>query len=104
MLGVPDGVPLAGGVPLTTTYHLGKGTVLRLLRKAGVTLRQQPLTDDQINRAVQFYEQGCSLTQVGEHLGRDHTVIWNALKQAGIPRRDSHGRPRYSDGWSSALT
>jgi hypothetical protein len=34
------------------------------------------------------------LARVGEHLGRDGTVILLTLKRAGVPRRDAHGRER----------
>jgi hypothetical protein len=79
---------------LTTRYHLGEGTVLRLLHSHDATLRHQPLTDEEIAKAIQLYEQGNSLATVGQHFGREATVIRDVLKRAGIPRRDSHGRER----------
>lgn len=74
------------------TYHLGKGTVLRLLREHGVQLRNQRMTAAEIEQAIQLYGQGLSLAAVGAKLGYDHGTIWRALKGAGVPRRDSHGR------------
>jgi hypothetical protein len=79
---------------LTSKYNLGKGTVLRLLRSHGVTLRHQPLTPAQIAEAIQLYKQGWSLARVGAHLGREDSLIWLTLKRAGVPRRDSQGRER----------
>jgi hypothetical protein len=32
--------------------------------------------------------------RVGRRLDREHSVIRDVLKRAGIPRRDSHGRVR----------
>ena len=77
---------------LTIKYHLGKGTVLRLIRARGIQLRRQPMTDSEIHQAIKLYSQGLSLATVGERLGYDPTVIWHALTRAGVPRRDSHGR------------
>lgn len=85
------------GTPSTQlmfTYNLGKGTVLRLLRGHGVQLRNQQMTPEHIEQAIQLYGQGLPLVAVGEQLGYDPGTIWRALKQAGAPRRDNHGRER----------
>jgi hypothetical protein len=79
---------------LMLTYHLGKGTVLRLLREHGVQLRNQRITPDEVEQAIQLYGQGLSLTAVGATLGYDHGTIWRALKRAGVTMRDTHGRDR----------
>ena len=71
-----------------TTYGLGKGTVLRLLREHGVELRHQSLKPDQLQEAVRLYEQGRSLAQVGAYFGRDASFIHVTFKREGIPRRD----------------
>jgi hypothetical protein len=69
------------------TYNLGKGTVLRLLRDHGVQLRNQRMTPAEVAQAIQLYQTGNSLAAVGAKLGYDHGTIWQALKQAGVPRR-----------------
>ena len=79
---------------LTATYHLGKGTVLRLLHSHGVPPRRQPLTEAEIQQAIQLYGQGQSLAAVGRQLGCDHSVIRSVLERAGVPRRQGHGRRR----------
>jgi hypothetical protein len=61
--------------------------VLSILDDHGVTRRHQPLTEDQVQQATELYQQGWSLAQVGEHLGRDATVILLVLKRAGVARR-----------------
>ena len=88
------------GVPsteLTVTYGIGKGTVLRLLRFQGVQLRRQRTADDEIAQAAALYTHGLSLAAIGQHLGRDHTVVWHAIIRAGVPMRDSHGREHLAD-------
>lgn len=79
---------------LMTTYDLGKGTVLRLLRDHGVQLRNQRMTPAEVEQAIQLYGQGLSLATVGQQLGYDHGTIHRALRQAGVTLRDSHGRER----------
>jgi len=89
-----DGTPTT---TLTKRYQLGKGTVLRLLASQGVSMRRQSLTPEQILEAARLYGSGLSLAQVGHQLGCDHGAVWRALKAAGIPMRDSHGRERTDD-------
>jgi len=79
---------------LMATYGLGKGTVLRLLREHGATIRHQSLTPDQLKEAIQLYREGWSLARVGAQFGRDASFIHTTFKREGIPRRDSHGRAR----------
>jgi hypothetical protein len=77
---------------LTSKYSLGKGTVLRILDDHGVTRRHQPLTEEQMQQAVELYQQGWSLARVGQYLGRDASMIHLTLKRVGMARRDCHGR------------
>ncbi len=76
------------------TYNLGKGTVLRLLREHDVQLRRQRMTPAEVEQAAQLYGQGLSIAAVGAKLGYGEGTIWRALKHAGVPRRDPHGRDR----------
>jgi hypothetical protein len=59
-----------------TRYSLGKGTVIRLLRSQGVTLRHRSLTEDQVLQAIPLYQQGWSLAKVGQHFGWDDSLIY----------------------------
>ncbi len=69
-------------------------TLSRQFHDRGVRLRGQPLTDDEAAEAIRLYQEGWSLVRVGRRLDREHSVIRDVLKRAGIPRRDSHGRVR----------
>ena len=79
---------------IATTFNISKGSVIRLLRNAGVTIRNQPLTSDQITEAAQLYASGQSLAEVGAHLGVDASTVHKALKKADVQLRDTHGRER----------
>jgi len=70
-----------------TKYQLGKGTVLGILERHGVSRRNQPLTAEQCSEAIELYLAGWSMAKVGRHYGRAHTVIRDLLKRKGITRR-----------------
>jgi DNA-binding CsgD family transcriptional regulator len=77
---------------LAKTYGINKGSVIRLLRQADVSIRRQRLTANQVAEAAQLYASGDSLARIGVHLGVDHGTVWRALKKHGVPMRDTHGR------------
>jgi len=75
-------------------YGLNKNSVIKVLRDAGVPIRRQSLTVEQIDDAVRLYEAGKSLAKIGTKLGVDHGTVWRALQKRGVPMRDTHGRER----------
>ncbi|WP_373862470.1 helix-turn-helix domain-containing protein [Nocardia acidivorans] len=80
---------------LATEYGLGKGSVLKILRTSGAAIRQQRrLTDQEIDHALACYRDGQSLARIASRLDVAHTTVMTALERRGVPRRDSHGRPR----------
>jgi len=78
---------------LTGRYGLGKGTVLKLLREHGVTMRRQGLSSAEIDEAIQLHAEGWSLARIGQQFGRAHTVIRKALLDQGVPLRPRNGWP-----------
>jgi hypothetical protein len=73
---------------LTKAYNLGKGSVLRLLREASVTIRQpRVMSQAEIDEAVQLYETGQSLQRIGDQLGWNHKTIYRHLKKRGVTMR-----------------
>ena len=79
---------------IAASLDLSKGSVIRLLRDAGIPIRNQGLSDDQIAEAEQFYASGLSLAKIGSRFGVDHGTVWRALKKQGVKMRDTHGRER----------
>lgn len=69
------------------TYGLSEGAILRLLDLSGVPRRTRALAAEQVQEAVQLYGGGWSLTGIGDHFGKDHTVVRNARLRAGITLR-----------------
>ena len=79
---------------LAQRWGISRKTVAEHLRRAGVTPRRQGLSPDQVQASMALYAAGWSLAQIGDRFGCDPGVVLRALARAGIPRRDSHGRPR----------
>jgi hypothetical protein len=73
-------------------YDLGKGTVLGILHRAGVTMRAQGLGPGDLPRAVALYESGLSLKRVAEQVACDAETVRKSLKAAGVQMRKP-GRP-----------
>lgn len=80
------------GTPeLCYCYQLAKGSVLKILKEHGVTMRRQPLTEHQIDQAVDLYAAGDSLATIGRHLGSTATTVRAALQARGIGMRPAGG-------------
>lgn len=79
---------------LAAVFGVSKNSVIKLLRDAGVPIRRQGLTNEQIDDAARLYEAGQSLAKIGRQLGVDHGTVWRQLKNCGVRMRDTHGRER----------
>ncbi len=73
-------------------FGISRHTVTGHLKARGIALRHRPLGPEQVAEAIRLYGQGWSLARVGEHFGRDATLIHLVLKREGVPRRDCQGR------------
>lgn len=77
---------------LMVKYQIGKGTVLGILESHRVERRRNKgLTAKQAEEAIRLYQEGWSLVRVGQRFGRQHTIILDVLKRAGVPRRPRPG-------------
>ncbi|MBH0781876.1 helix-turn-helix domain-containing protein [Nocardia bovistercoris] len=84
---------------LQKRYHLGKGTVLKLLADQGVPMRQQQhLTESQIDKAVEQYQAGDSLATVAKQVGSTATTVRRVLNERGVAMRPSGGGRRRRTG------
>lgn len=79
------------GAPTTdlmTRYELGKGTVLRVLRRAGVQMRGQGARNIDIGQAAALYATGWSLKQLGTYFDCDAETMRKELKTHGVRMRN----------------
>lgn len=72
---------------LMATYVLGKGTVLNMLRRHGLAVRNQGLNEDDLPSVVQLYADGWSLTRLGKRFGCDACTVRRRLLEAGVVMR-----------------
>lgn len=80
---------------LATKFGIDRSTVSNHLKRMGVEMRRQGLSEEQIEEAVRLYvEQRWSLVRIGEKLGVDHGTVWNRLRERGVRMRDTQGRNR----------
>lgn len=87
-----DGV---GTPELRRRYQLSQGSVLRLLKTHGVTMRRQGLSDHDLPAATTLYEGGSSLSEIGDRFGISHSAVRRALIAHGVVMRPEGGsRPR----------
>ncbi len=57
-------------------------------------MRKQPLSDNEIELAINLYADGLSLREIGEQLGRGKTTVSNALAQRGVVLRPAVRAPK----------
>ncbi len=69
--------------PLARKYGIHRLTVAAHLRRAGVQLRYQGLTDDQVAAAAQLYKHGWSLQRLAERYDCTAETVRQALKTVG---------------------
>jgi hypothetical protein len=74
-------------------HDISKAGILKLLAEAGVSMRRQPLTPEQVREATELYRSGLSLAKVSAQLALPHESIRRALIDAGVRMRP-RGRAR----------
>ncbi|MGW5316450.1 helix-turn-helix domain-containing protein [Nocardia thailandica] len=74
---------------LCERFGLSKGGLLKILQEHGVQMRNQPMTEEEIDWAVRLYGDGRSLNAVARTLGKAKGSIWKALNARDIAMRPS---------------
>jgi transposase-like protein len=72
---------------LARTHGLNRNTVAMHLRTAGVTIRMDGMTPEQIEQAVEYYRAGWSLAKIGREVGADAETVRKRLCERGVPMR-----------------
>lgn len=73
---------------LAVRWQVHRTTVAGHLRRAGVELRRQGLSEDQLGEAVRLYGEGRSLQWLAERYGCDAETVRTCLKREGVARRE----------------
>jgi len=84
----------ATATELRDKYGLSKGSVLKVLHDADVTMRQMPMGAELLATAIGLYEEGLTVREVGDRLDIAKTTVREALVRAGVTMRPAHRRRR----------
>jgi hypothetical protein len=71
-------------------YRISK-TRVAILRKQGIIMRRQCVTDDQVDEAVGLYSTGKSLAWIGSRYNVSHTTVAAAPRWRGVQLRPRRG-------------
>ena len=77
---------------LAARFGCHRNSVSKHLKRNGVKMRLQPLSEGQILKAIELYESGLSLTKVSGLLEVCAGTVHARLRERGVIMRDSHGR------------
>ena len=80
---------------LAVEFGVHRTIISQRLKGAGVQLRLQPQTADQVEEAVTLYATGMSLADVGSQLGAHASTVHQALRQHKVEMRSPWDHPRH---------
>lgn len=76
---------------LSRAYGISRGGLRKLLLAEGVSFRQQPMTPEDVERAIQLYQRGLSIKQVVGQVGYCFSTIRRMLHVNGVAVRERGG-------------
>lgn len=76
---------------IADSYGISKTALIALLRDAGVAIRRQPLSEDQLAHIVRRYEAGDSIYAIERATGIPKSSVGRALNVAGVNMRQRGG-------------
>jgi hypothetical protein len=72
-------------------FGLAHSSINKLLRQQGVIARRRSPSPDEVQRAVELYEEGQTTRVIAEHLGFGANTIKRSLERAGVTLRPTFG-------------
>jgi predicted HTH domain antitoxin len=79
---------------LGAEFGIHSTVVSRILKEQGITLRLKPMSEKDVELAIELYQAGLSLMRVSEQVTKSPGTIRSELLRHGVSIRDSHGRAR----------
>lgn len=76
---------------VATEFRVSRTTVARILTERGIDATRS-MTDAQVTKAAEFYEQGLSSGAIGRLLGFDNHTILKALRGRGVAMQTAISR------------
>jgi hypothetical protein len=81
---------------LSLEYGISRSGLRQLLQNEKMVLREQGITPEDVERAVQLYSQGMTLVQVAEQVGSSYGTLRKVFHEHGVVMR-ACGQRRRSD-------
>lgn len=79
---------------LTQQFSMGKGSVLKILHKAGAIPPRRGLSKSQKQQTVELYAAGWSLAKIADKYETSASTVRRHLLSTGGQTRDRHGNER----------
>ncbi len=79
---------------LAVEFGVHRTIISQRLKGAGVQMRLQPLTEQQVETALTLYATGLSLADVGRQLGVNASTVYQAFRQRYVEIRTPWDHPR----------
>lgn len=79
---------------LAHRYGVSKRALRHLLSGQGLQMRKQPLSEGEVELAINLYAEGLSLREIGAQIGRGKTSVRDALIQHGVVLRPAVRQPK----------
>jgi lambda repressor-like predicted transcriptional regulator len=79
---------------LQEKYNLSRGSVLGVLKEAGVSMRRKPLASEQVAKVMGLYETGLSIREMAAKRDLAKTTVQDALRRSGTVMRPAVRLPR----------
>lgn len=83
---------------LSREFGISASGLRQLLRADGMSLRGHAITPEDVEKAVQLYERGLTITQVVAQVGYSHGTIRTALLKHGVAIRSGGPGKRVVSG------
>jgi lambda repressor-like predicted transcriptional regulator len=77
---------------LARDFCVHRTTIAGCLKKLGIPIRQRGLSVADVPQAVVLYQQGWSLSRLGERYGCDAETVRQVFIREGVARRGAHER------------
>ena len=79
---------------LAAEFGCHRATIAERLKLAGVMVRHQPTTTEQVDEIVRLYVSRLSMAKAAEQGGVSTRTVSNYLRDREVQSRDEHGRER----------
>lgn len=75
---------------LAAEHSCHRTTISGLLKRHGIAVRRQLVSEEQATEMIRLYDSGLSVARIGEYLGLADTTVHRHLRELGVRIRNTH--------------